>query len=91
MQPVIITDTTCLILLEKINELTLLQRLFRRVIITQTIADEFGNALPEWIRILNPQDQKTRIILEASLESLHPGHVRGIILNSKIFHHVSKT
>ncbi|GGM83594.1 DUF3368 domain-containing protein [Dyadobacter beijingensis] len=48
---VIIADTSCLILLEKIGKLDLLQSIFGTVTITDTIAGEFGSRLPEWISI----------------------------------------
>jgi len=57
MLQTIISDTSCLILLEKIGELELLKKLFGNVITTQTVGDEFGNPLPEWIYIQNPTDR----------------------------------
>lgn len=51
MPVTIVSDTSCLMLLDKIGELYLLQNLFGEVITTQTVADEFGNALPDWISI----------------------------------------
>ena len=46
MPKVIIADTSCLILLEKIEELTLLYQLYGQVCITEEIANEFGRNLP---------------------------------------------
>ncbi|MDZ7624516.1 MAG: hypothetical protein U5J96_08755 [Ignavibacteriaceae bacterium] len=43
MQKTIIADSSCLILLDKIEELELLKLLFGKVIITSIIAEEFGN------------------------------------------------
>lgn len=68
MQATIISDTSCLILLDKIQELQLLQKLFKTIIITQIVADEFGTPLPEWISIQNPKDKNNVIMLEASLD-----------------------
>lgn len=48
---VVIADTSCLILLDKIGELGLLQSLFQRVTITEEIADEFGQRLPDWFTV----------------------------------------
>ncbi len=42
----IIADTTCFILLDKINELGLLQQLFTQVTTTYTIAKEFEKPFP---------------------------------------------
>lgn len=39
---VVIADTSCLILLDKIDELDILNALFEEVYITETIAKEFG-------------------------------------------------
>ncbi len=44
---IVIADTTCFILLDKIGELNLLKSLFGQV--TTTIAQEFGSPLPEWV------------------------------------------
>ncbi len=51
MRATIISDTSCLILLEKIGELSLLHTVFGEIITTQLVADEFGEALPHWITI----------------------------------------
>ena len=51
MPAVIISDTSCLILLDKIQELAILKNLFGQVVTTQIVADEFGGLLPEWIVI----------------------------------------
>ncbi|MBD0350202.1 MAG: DUF3368 domain-containing protein [Flavisolibacter sp.] len=68
MPATIVSDTSCLILLNKIGELYLLQKLFGRVITTQIVADEFGKELPDWISIQNPADGKKQLILEAALD-----------------------
>ena len=48
---VVIADTSCLILLDKIGELNLLRSIFGRVIVTREIAMEFGSDLPEGVTI----------------------------------------
>jgi predicted nucleic acid-binding protein len=68
MQKVIIADTSCLILLDKIGELSLLQKLFGAIVITQEIADEFSKELPNWFRIENATNKTYQKILEASLD-----------------------
>ena len=57
MQKTIIADSSCLILLDKIEELELLKLLFGKVIITSIIAEEFGSSLPEWISIRNAENK----------------------------------
>ena len=68
MQKVIISDTSCLILLDKIGELNLLNKLFGQIIITQEIADEFKEELPDWFKIEQPTNKTYQKILEASLD-----------------------
>ncbi|GHB59700.1 DUF3368 domain-containing protein [Persicitalea jodogahamensis] len=68
MPATIVSDTSCLILLDKIGELHLLEKLFGEVITTQTVVEEFGNELPAWIRVQSPTDSKNQLVLEATLD-----------------------
>ncbi len=68
MQKVIISDTSCLILLDKIGELKLLNKLFGQIIVTQEIANEFKKELPDWFTIEEPANKTYQKILEASLD-----------------------
>jgi predicted nucleic acid-binding protein len=65
---IIISDTSCLILLSKIDELILLQKLSRKVLITSTIQHEFSKELPSWIIIQDPKDIHYQRILEMDLD-----------------------
>ena len=68
MQPTIISDTSCLILLEKIEQLDLLKKLFGEVVTTTIVAAEFGKVLPEWFNIQDPNDKRNQLVLETSLD-----------------------
>jgi predicted nucleic acid-binding protein len=68
MQKTIISDTSCLILLDKIGELDLLHGLFKTLIITPEIASEFGKGLPDWFKLEICQNKTYQLILEASLD-----------------------
>jgi len=68
MQKTIIADSSCLILLDKIEELELLKMLFGEVIITSVIAEEFGVPLPEWILIKDAGNKNYQNILELSVD-----------------------
>ena len=57
MHKVIISDTSCLILFEKIDEFKLLRTLFGVIITTQEVADQFGLPLPSWIEIKAPSEE----------------------------------
>jgi len=65
---ILISDTSCLILLSKIGELQLLKAVGRLVIITPTIQQEFGNSLPDWISVCEPKDAHYAKILEVDLD-----------------------
>ena len=65
---VVIVDTSCLILLSKIEELNILNQLFEEVNITNDIKEEFGNLIPGWIKINNPKDINYQRVLEIELE-----------------------
>lgn len=69
MHKTIVSDTSCLILLEKLGMLDLLKSLFGKITITQIIADEFGETLPDFIEIENPQNRNYQNILEGFLDS----------------------
>lgn len=77
MPEIIIADTSCLVLLEKIDELKILHKLFGTVFVTNTIADEFGSELPEWIQKKEFEDKKYFRILKTSVD---PGEASAIAL-----------
>lgn len=68
MQKIIISDTSCLILLDKIGELQLLNKLFGKITITKEIAEEFNKVLPDWFEINSPTNKTYQKILETSLD-----------------------
>ena len=59
MHKTIISDTSCIILLDKIGELEILNKLFGTITTTIEIAREFGSQLPGWFEI---KERKTKII-----------------------------
>ena len=65
---IIISDTSSLILLIKINELDLLRNFARRVIITSVIKEELNIKLPDWIEVIDPKDKHYQNILELDLD-----------------------
>ena len=68
MPKTIISDTSCLILLDKIGELEILNKLFGTIITTPEVAEEFGQPLPSWFEIKKPKDKNYQSIIEASLD-----------------------
>lgn len=74
MHSVIVSDTSCLILLSKIGELELLEKVFGKITITEAVKSEFKDPLPEWITIINPSSN-----LHKGLEFiLDPGEASSI-------------
>lgn len=51
MIDIVISDTSCLIALDKIGHLDILQKIFNKIITTREVQEEFGYPLPEWILI----------------------------------------
>lgn len=51
MQKHILADTSCLILLDKINRIGWLHDLFDKLIVPPQVSEEYGASLPEWIEV----------------------------------------
>ncbi|WKZ60261.1 MAG: DUF3368 domain-containing protein [Cyclobacteriaceae bacterium] len=51
MPRIVIADTSCLIVLDKIEQLEILQLLYSEVLTTPEVAQEFGLPLPRWISV----------------------------------------
>ncbi len=76
MKEAIVTDSTCLIGLERINLLTILPQLFEPVIIPSAVAKEFGGSF-EWLVVEVP----TNVPLVTSLRlQIHLGEAQTIAL-----------
>jgi predicted nucleic acid-binding protein len=69
MSKVIISDTSCLIALSKIDSLNLLQEIYREVVITEEVQEEFGEALPDWIKVAAVKSTQKKNELEKTLDS----------------------
>jgi predicted nucleic acid-binding protein len=65
---IIISDTSCLIILDKIDELELLGKVGRKIYVTPIILKEFGKSLPEWISVLSPKNSHYQQILKMDLD-----------------------
>jgi|SRR5690606_23442610 len=65
---IVIADTSCLIILQKINRLMILKDIFQTISITREVAEEYGETLPDWIKIEKPENDRTKKILEMELD-----------------------
>lgn len=68
MHSVVISDTSTLILLHKINEFELLKEVYGELMTTPEIADEFGEKLPDWITVQSGKDEKYKKFLETQVD-----------------------
>lgn len=68
MPRTIISDTSCFIILEKINELDILKHSYDSVFTTSIIAREFGLPLPEWVTIQDPENHEKLIEFESKVD-----------------------
>jgi predicted nucleic acid-binding protein len=74
---VIIADTSCLIIYEKIKQFEILEKTFEELFITKEVAEEFGYDLPDWIKIVEISDKEKYLRLK---EHLGRGEASSIIL-----------
>lgn len=68
MHKVIISDASCFIILAKIGEFDLLLRVYGQIFTTKEIADEFGDVLPDWVKIISVGNKQNQLLLEIQLD-----------------------
>lgn len=68
MSKIIISDTSCFIVLSKIGQLEILQQLSGNIFTTPEIADEFGENLPDWVEIIAVKDKYKQQLLEIQVD-----------------------
>jgi predicted nucleic acid-binding protein len=64
----VIADSSCLILLAKIDELEILRSIYKRIFITKEIAGEFGSDLPDWIEVREVENKTLQSLFEDILD-----------------------
>ena len=87
MKRVVISDTSCLIVLSTINCLHILQTLFSEIVITEEVKNEFNELLPDWIIVKKAaSDEIEKILLlnvdkgEASAMALYLEQIEDALL-----------
>ena len=68
MRNTVIADTSPLIVLERIERLELLHKIYEEVHCTPTVIEEFGSPLPTWIVRTEPVVDDTLKVLESNLD-----------------------
>lgn len=66
---IVIADTSCFILLDKIDELALLQKVFGSVATTKDVAMEFQKDLPSWVLIEKVYNQEYQRLLQLEVDN----------------------
>lgn len=74
---IVIADTSCLIALTNIEAINVLKELYREIFITEEILNEFGDPVPEWIKIERVKNDNYRKLL---VQVLDPGEASAIAL-----------
>ena len=64
----IISDTSCFIVLSNIGELELLRLLYKKIVTTTEIVHEFGEHLPDWVEVIPVSDKSKQELLEMQVD-----------------------
>jgi predicted nucleic acid-binding protein len=68
MPKIVISDSSILIIFHKIKEFSILQKVYGELITTPEIMDEFGENIPDWIKIHSVKDRKYQEFLETQVD-----------------------
>lgn len=68
MHKTVISDTSCLIILSNIDHLEILKEVYGQIYTTPEIASEYGETLPDWIKIMTVNDKFRQTLLEIQLD-----------------------
>lgn len=77
----VISDTSSIILLDKIDEIEILRLSFKKVYTTPVVAREFGILLPDWIIV---KEVSNKILLERLNAIMDPGEASVLTLATEM-------
>lgn len=66
--PEIISNTSCLIVLDNIDMIYILKELYETITISKEVAEEYGKELPEWVSVKSVYDKKSVRILSSFVD-----------------------
>ncbi len=66
--PEMISNTSCLIILDNIDRLDILQKLYQTIHLTEEVAQEFGKPLATWMTVDVVKDKNYLRLLNASVD-----------------------
>ncbi len=64
----VISNTSCLIALNRIGKLHILNDLYGKIVIPTRVKEEFGEKLEKWVKVVRVKDKQRLKILEAYLD-----------------------
>lgn len=76
-EKIVIADTSCLIALTNIEAINVLKELYQEIFITEEISNEFGDHVPNWMKIEKVKNNNYKKILDQILD---PGEASAIAL-----------
>ena len=68
MHKTIISDTSCFIILTNIGELEILHKVYGSIVTTIDIVTEYGEVLPDWVKIETVKDRYRQQLLEMQID-----------------------
>jgi predicted nucleic acid-binding protein len=68
MPEIILPDTSCLIFLDKVGEIEVLQNLYSRTVVTKEIAEEHITPLKNWIEVVDAKDMRYQNVLRQTVD-----------------------
>jgi len=68
MPSIVISDTSCLVILDNIGELDLLGKVYSTVFTTPEVISEFSGKLPDWVIIERVKDKDYQKFLETHVD-----------------------
>ncbi len=81
MHKIVVSDTSSLIVLEKIDQLDLLNKMYSEITITPEIVKEYQDKLPNWINVTPVKDKKYQKFLETQID---PGEASALALATEL-------
>jgi predicted nucleic acid-binding protein len=77
---IVIADTSCFVLLQKIDALPILHQLYATVLITPEIAIEYADPLPDWVTVQSANQS----LIEKFRQHVDRGEASAIALASEV-------
>lgn len=68
LDKVVVSDTSCFIALTNIEGLSLLQKLYKQIYTTSIVIKEFGDKLPNWVKLIEVEDLQKQKLLEFQID-----------------------